>query len=228
LKGYYAVVLAAGSGRRMGLDQNKVFLNLCGVPVLKRSLAAFVECGYFDKIYLVCKPEELKTAEELAKSIPGICCELVEGGAERQDSVMNALRKIPGDAELIAVHDAARCLVSPELIGRCVKSTETYGSGVAGKRVHDTVKRVKGEQIVETLDRKELVMIETPQVFKAGILQKAYRAAYDEGYLGTDDAGLVEKMGIHPRLVVSEQPNFKITHPQDLKMGGLLLNEEGS
>ena len=217
------VLLAAGSGRRMQAAENKILLKIAGKTLLEHCLASIAESGAADEVVLVIRECDEARMIELTRDFP-LPIRLVYGGAERQDSVMNALKVI--DAEIIAVHDAARCLASPKLIAACIDSAKEFGSGVAGRKVYDTVKRVDGDRIADTLDRNELVMIETPQCFRAELIKKAYDRAYADGFFGTDDAMLCERIGERPRLVLSEDVNIKMTDPRDMEYGAFLMQKQ--
>ncbi len=214
MSGIYAVLLAAGSGERMGAGKNKVFMMFGGKTALRLSFDALEKSGCFDRIYVVIKPEERSEAES---SLEGVCLpyEFADGGSTRQDSVNSALKAMAKDAEIVAVHDAARCFVSPELISECVKSAKECGSGVAGSLVTDTVKTLKGTAITGTLDRDGIALIKTPQVFKYSLLAAAHEKAYADGFFGTDESMLIERLGAEPRLIVSGAENIKLTRPED-------------
>lgn len=220
-----AVLLAAGSGRRMQAADNKILLKIAGKTLLEHCLRAISESGAVDAVVLVIRECDEDRIAALTADYP-LPIRFVYGGAERQDSVMNALRTISGDTEIVAVHDAARCLASPKLFADCIASAREYGSGVAGRRVYDTVKRVDGDRIVGTLDRNELVMIETPQTFRTELIRKAYEKAYADGFYGTDDAMLCERIGEQPRLVISETVNTKMTDPRDMEYGAYLMQKQ--
>lgn len=225
----YGVILAAGSGRRVGADKNKVFLPIAGRTVLEHTLEAFKKAGCFHRIYIVCKPREKGYVGKLAKAVLKGDYELVPGGAERQDSVKNALDQIPSQEEdIIAIHDGARCLVQPAFINKCVKSAIRYGSGVAAKRATDTVKLLNGDQIEQTLDRNNIALMETPQVFRADIIKRAYAKAYEDGYYGTDECALAERLGISPKIVTTHKNNLKITNRHDFKLGEFYLMNDNS
>lgn len=225
----YGVILAAGSGRRVGADKNKVFLPIAGKTVLEHTLEAFKKAGCFHMVYIVCKPREQAYVGRLAKAVLKSGYQLVAGGQERQDSVKNALDVIPAqDEDIIAVHDGARCLVQPAFINKCVKSAIRYGSGVAAKRATDTVKLLNGDKIETTLDRNNIALMETPQVFRADILKRAYKKAYEEGYYGTDECSLAERTGISPKIVTTHKNNLKITNKHDFKLGEFYLMNDNS
>ena len=149
---------------------------------------------------------------------------MVDGGEQRQDSVRNALAAVPEDAEVILVHDAVRPFVSEELLERCVELAREHGAVVPVVPVRDTVKQWdRGERTLRTRDRSELMLAQTPQGFRAGILRDACRKAQEEGRQGTDDASLVEGAGYPVIPVPGEEANIKITIPEDLRMAEGLL-----
>ncbi len=211
----YAILLCAGSGRRMGESRNKILLDIGGRSPVRRALDAINNSGCFEGVVIAARQEDIYDIREICGEEATIVC----GGAERQDSVYNAMKSIPMDADIISIHDAARCFTSPELIRRCVKSAEQYGSGAAGKRCVDTVKTADGEEVTGTLDRSKLILIETPQAFSAKLIREAYDKAMADGVYGTDDCYLVERMGIKPRVVIHDEENFKLTYKSDLKRG---------
>ena len=226
-KGVYAIILAAGSGRRLGLGYNKMLLKLGDRTVLEHTLLAFSGAGCFTGVIIACRSGERRRVTEISRRYFDRPPIVVEGGKERQDSVWNALKALPPDAEIVAVHDGARCFVTPEIILDCVASARKHGSGVACRRAVDTVKEISGDNIEGTIDRRGIALAETPQTFRADILRKAYEKARADGYLGTDDASLVERLGIRPRMVESRKRNDKITHRIDVAFGEYLLGEGG-
>jgi len=215
----YAILLCAGSGRRMREEKNKVLLSISGKPAIYRSLETIKQSGCFDKTYLVVRPQDKEQILACCYDLMDDSVSFVNGGKERQDSVYNALMQIPEDAQIIAVHDAARCFASEELFKKCIKSAYIHGSGAAARRCVDTVKRVDGQQILDTLNRDELVLIETPQVFRAADLRAAYLKAMAEGFLGTDDCSVMEYAGFQPSVVIHSENNFKLTFKSDVKRG---------
>lgn len=225
----YAVILAAGSGQRVGGLVNKIYLPLAGKPLLEHTLLAFLEAGCFSGYLVVVRPGEEAQADAVASRVLGKGnYSLVPGGGERQDSVKNALDALPEDARYVAVHDAARCLVSARLIRRCVASALEYGSGVAACFAVDTVKEVAEERILATLPREKLALAQTPQVFLVEELKAAHDDAAAHGYRGTDDASLLERMGHQPHLVEGESRNLKVTHPEDFALASALFSHPQS
>jgi 2-C-methyl-D-erythritol 4-phosphate cytidylyltransferase/2-C-methyl-D-erythritol 2,4-cyclodiphosphate synthase len=225
MKGSYMIVVAAGSGARMGAKVNKVLMRLGHATVLGHSLKAIFKSRCFENVLIVCRTEERPRIDQIAKGALKKGYTLVDGGKERQDSVHNALNLIPESALIIAVHDAARCFLDEKLIRRCVESAQKYGTGIAGRKSVDTVKIISEGKITKTLNRDSVALIETPQAFDAQLLKKAYEKAYEDGFYGTDDAMLVERMGIEPRFVESSPGNVKLTNLNDLEYGRFIFSK---
>jgi 2-C-methyl-D-erythritol 4-phosphate cytidylyltransferase/2-C-methyl-D-erythritol 2,4-cyclodiphosphate synthase len=217
-----AVVLAAGSGRRMGIGANKVYMRLGGETVLGHTLAAFAQVEEISQLVLVCKAGEEALALSEAQKTIRVPFVIVTGGTQRQYSVKNALAALGEELEYVLVHDAARCMVSPQLIRDCIQSAIAYGSGCAGAPVTDTVKRVEEGFITGTVERSSLAAVQTPQAFEKALLAAAHAQAEKDGFLGTDEAMLVERLGIKVRLVPSGRDNIKITTREDMGYAGYL------
>lgn len=215
----YVILLAAGKGLRAGLKQNKMFAQLAGRTPLEYSLRACKKAGCFENAVIVCQECEMQKARRIAGRLFPHAIYAV-GGVTRQESAYAGLRALPADADIVAIHDGARCFITPELIVRCVQSCEIYGSGVAGRRCTDTVKTIDAaDYFVHTLNRDEIILVETPQVFRRAEIAEAYEAAFRDGFTGTDDAGLMERIGKSVRLVESREENFKLTIPHDFIRG---------
>lgn len=218
---WYAIVLAGGSGSRMGADRNKVLLTLNGEPVIVRAVRAFQ--GLVDGVILVSRPEDI-TQIGAAMQQAGLNVTIVPGGATRQDSVWNGLCAIPADGRYVLIHDGARCLVDKETILRCRESVEKCGTGVAAVPAVDTIKQVDADEVVAaTPDRSTLRSVQTPQGFELALIRRAHEAAREAGFLGTDDASLVERLGHPVRLTMGSRQNIKLTTPEDLKMAEAFL-----
>ncbi|MDE2966988.1 MAG: 2-C-methyl-D-erythritol 4-phosphate cytidylyltransferase [Chloroflexota bacterium] len=216
-----AIVLAAGSSRRMG-GGDKLLADLAGRPVLSWTLAAFEECDAVDDLVVVTSSANRAAVAELSRGLSKLRA-LVAGGRERQDSVwagLSALRRI----DLVAVHDGARPLITADGIAGCIERAAEGVGVVAGGPSVDTIKVVGvDERVVDTLDRSTLRAVATPQVFHAETLRRAHEAARRDGVLATDDAGLVERLG--ETVVVHDVggPNPKITSPSDLILAEALV-----
>lgn len=211
-----AVIVAAGSGRRMGDAAGgvrKQYLEVLGEPVLRRAVRAFTEHPRVAEVVVVLPAEDVEAPPAWLADLP---VRLVAGGAERGDSVWNGLQAVAGDAEVVLVHDGARPFVAPEVIDR-VLAAAREGGAIAAVRVTDTIKEA-GEDgvILSTPDRSRLWQAQTPQGFPLAALREAYRAARREGWRATDDAALCERVGIPVRVVEGAPENLKITRPADL------------
>ena len=214
-----AIIVAAGMGRRMG-DKPKALLDLGGKPLLCRSLDVFQASPLIDGIVVAVPPGMRSMFRDEFAPLRGYSkiVAWVEGGARRQDSVAAALDAVPADAKFIAVHDAARPCVTGDLIRRVVEAAREKGAAIPGIEVVDTIKEI-GEAgvVVRSPARERLRAVQTPQVFSADLLRKAYRAVEEKGITVTDDASLVERLG-HPVMAVEgHRDNIKITVPGDIQ-----------
>jgi 2-C-methyl-D-erythritol 4-phosphate cytidylyltransferase len=211
----WAVLAAAGSGERLGADQPKAFVKLGELPMLAESLGRLEASDWVDGIVVAAPPgwEEpaILVAEELGASKVMSC---VTGGATRAQSVRAGLAEVPEDATVVVVHDAARPLLPEEVLERVVTALNAGWDGaIPGLPVSDTVKRVEGEQVVETLERDSLVAVQTPQAFLADVLRRAVEAGE-----GTDCASLVERAGGRVTWVTGDERLKKVTTPADLEL----------
>jgi 2-C-methyl-D-erythritol 4-phosphate cytidylyltransferase/2-C-methyl-D-erythritol 2,4-cyclodiphosphate synthase len=221
-----AVLLAAGSGKRMEMDTNKVLIEFENESAVMRCLKTFEKTGLFSDVVVVCREADLDLIRRKVTEFPHDANYLLcVGGEERQHSVKNALALVPEDAKVVAVHDAARCFVTPEIVQDCVASAIRFGSGVAAVRAVDTIKRAQDGIVVETLPREELVIVQTPQVFKKELLVKAHQKADEDGFLGTDDASLVERLDAPVRVVNGSMENIKLTTKEDVLKGKEIIED---
>lgn len=216
-----ALVLAAGRGERLGQPIPKAFVSLAGTPLLVRSLEAMAAVPEIDCVLPVVPPNDLRRwsamavgvgSQQLREKLAGA----ISGGTRRQDSVAAGLASLGRSVEWVAVHDAARCLVTPEDASRVIRRAQRCGAAILAEPVRDTIKRVRGGRILETPPREECWVAQTPQVFRLELLREALAKAEAEGVLGTDDAQLVERLGVEVQVVPSRSPNWKITLPEDL------------
>lgn len=223
-----AVFPAAGQGSRMQTGINKIFLKLSDKPVLIHTLLAFSRCDDIDNLIIAVAADEIKMVEGLLKTVPHLKpYKVIVGGSERQYSIANALKALDESTDIVLVHDAARPLVSPEVISRTVASARQYGSGVVAVRATNTIKIASDDMIVEsTPNRNHVWSIQTPQGFEKDLLLRAYAKADEEDYLGTDDACLVERLeDVQVHLVEGEFSNIKITTPEDMIIAEAFLRE---
>ena len=222
----FVIMLAGGSGTRMGASVNKVYLPLLGVPCLRRSIQAFR--GLADHMVLVCRPQEksraLREAELAGVDFPVTAA---DGGDTRQQSVLNGLHACSFEKEdLVLVHDGARCLVTQDVIRQVLSSCRTYGSGVAAVPLTDTVKRAGPDGVVsDTPESAGMMVIQTPQGFRAADLLEAEEKALREGFIGTDDASVMEHYGRSVHLTPGARQNLKLTTKEDLQMAESILRQ---
>ena len=220
-----AIILAAGRGERMGAKMDKAFISLGSKPIVAYSLLAFQACPDIDSIVLVVREDRIASSRELCREL-GVSklAAVITGGADRQDSVSAGIAALPHETDVIAVHDSARPLVTPELISATIRSAEQFGSGVAAHKVVDTIKSVEKDNVVAaTVDRAKLWTVATPQTFSAAVLRRAYGEVAARKATVTDDAGALELIGEPVRLVAWPHPNFKITVAEDLDLARKLL-----
>jgi 2-C-methyl-D-erythritol 4-phosphate cytidylyltransferase len=222
-----ALVLAAGRGERLAAGVPKAFCPLGGEPLLLRALRALAGATGVEHLIPVVAAGDRERYEALAiDAIPGLT-KMVEGGAERMDSVAAGVAALPAGVRFVAVHDAARCLVSPADVEAVLEAGRRTGAAILAERVRDTVKRVDSCGQIVTLPREELWAAQTPQVFAVEWLREGLAKARSEGRQATDDAQLLEALGRRVEIVESRRPNPKITRPQDLAWAENWLAGEG-
>jgi 2-C-methyl-D-erythritol 4-phosphate cytidylyltransferase len=217
------LIVAAGKGERMANKEGKQFVDLNGAPILSYSLRAFEQADKIDKIVLVVNENDIGKAKKLAEELALTkLYEVTAGGKERQDSVFLGLTASPSETDIVAIHDGARPLVTPELINQAIEELDGDGL-VTAVPVKDTIKQVSGGFVETTFKRKELVAAQTPQVFKAKPLIEAHNIARTFDFYATDDAALMEKQKYIIRVIQGNEENIKITTPADLEMAEILL-----
>jgi len=223
-----AIVPAAGSGSRMGVASPKQFLRLGGVPVLVRTLRILAGSRVVGGIVLVAPPPAVeRTRRLLARHrVPRVLA-VVPGGAERQESVWLGLQVVPAAADLVVVHDGVRPFITGTLVRDVVEAAGRFGAAICGIPVRETVKRHREGFVEVTVDRGGLWLIQTPQAFRRTLLWEAHDKARRDGFLGTDDAVLVERLGVPVRMVAGLQENLKITTPDDLARARVLASARG-
>ena len=216
---------AAGQGRRMKAGQNKVFLELAGLPILVHTLRRFSQVAEVGQLILAVGQSEIEDVRQMLQGVSSLKpYEIVAGGSERQYSIANAMKLVSEDADVVLVHDAARPLVSEETILGVIEAARVVGGAIAAVPEKNTVKVISAEGLVEhTPPRESLWAVQTPQGFRREILFQAYAKAEEDGFLGTDDASLVERLGVPVQVVRSDYRNIKITTPEDLVIAEALL-----
>ncbi len=222
----YALVAAAGRSTRMGVGVNKQLLELAGRPLVVHALQALLAVPVDGIILVVAPGEEENFHQVLSNFMQGMPIKVIPGGVSRSDSVMLGLRALPSKAELVVVHDGARPLIKPERIRETIRQAMYWGAATLAVPAKDTIK-VAGEEglVRETLLRDKLWQVQTPQVFKYQLLVEAHRLADVDGYSGTDDASLVERLEHSVKLVRGDYTNIKITTPEDMVLARALLRE---
>lgn len=231
-----AVILAAGSSERFsgGTGEKKQFFPVGGVPAVVRSAQAFDECPDVKEIIVVTGEEDVERCRGLLEGRISKLAAVVPGGDVRMRSAEAGLEKASPSSRFIAVHDAARCLVTPDAIKKVIAAASRAGAAVAACPATDTVKRSDGyDTVEETLDRDRVWLISTPQVFTANLYRAALYSALKDGASVTDDAMMAERLGFKVKLVDCGRENIKITYPEDAAIAEAILarraaNGEGS
>lgn len=223
-----AVIVAGGSGERFGDPRGKQFVELCGLPIMCWSLAAFDRAPSVARHVVVCAPDRVAQVERdvLARLSLRKPVTFAPSGSTRQESVFSGLGVVPRELELVAVHDAVRPLVETEMIERViavVRADPSLAGAILAARSTDTLKLVEGDTIVATPDRSFYWAAQTPQVFRTRTLVSAHKAALWDEFQGTDDSSLVERRGGRVRCVESTHDNIKVTLPEDLAIAEAAL-----
>jgi len=219
-----AVIVAGGSGTRMGQSINKIFLDICDIPVLAHTLTAFEQSTLIDDIVIVTRECDIADCKAVCDDF-GISklTTIVTGGETRSKSVLKGLAEVAADADIVAIHDAARCVITAEEIDDVIIAAQKYGAAALGVPCKDSLKRVDGEgNISETIARGGVWQVQTPQVFARADIIAAYGAAQN-GAPATDDCEIAERYGIKVKMVIGNYSNIKITTPDDLDIAETLL-----
>ena len=222
----YAIIVAAGKGIRMSDAVRKQYIALDGIPMLSRTLGVFDGCDRIDRIIMAVPEDDVDFCRNEIIPAAGMKKEptLVIGGERRQDSVYNSLNSIETDDGVVLIHDGVRPFVNPEHLVACIEVAREHGACILGIPAFDTVKHVNAKnEIVETQKRDALWLAQTPQAFQLKLIQKAHETAKREGFKGTDDASLVERLGEVVKIIPGSRNNIKITNQEDLKLARALL-----
>lgn len=227
----YALIPAAGMGKRMGASINKQYLLLDGLPIVARTISVFERSPLIEAIYLVIPADEIPYCREHVVNACGFrkVVEIVPGGRERQNSVMNglnAMRRQAADDDVVVIHDGVRPLISEELLQESIGIARRSDGALVAVPAKDTIKTVRDGMVVDTPPRESLWQAQTPQTFRFATIFEAHRAAEQEGFTGTDDASLVERRGGTVRIVRGDYRNIKITTPEDLVLAEAFLAGE--
>ncbi|WP_239256327.1 2-C-methyl-D-erythritol 4-phosphate cytidylyltransferase [Listeria ilorinensis] len=227
---YELIFLAAGQGKRMQADKNKMWLELFDEPIFIHALRPFLADKRCTHIVLVCQKGEEPLVEAnlsaLAAEAGHVDIEIVIGGSERQYSVVAGLAKCDAE-EVVLVHDGARPFVNLAIIDRLLDGVAQQEAAICAVKVKDTVKRVSLGLVRETIERDNLWQIQTPQAFKRYILEQAHQKAQKDHFLGTDEASLVERLDRPIQVVEGSYYNIKLTTPEDMPLAKAIISETG-
>jgi 2-C-methyl-D-erythritol 4-phosphate cytidylyltransferase len=220
-----AIIVAAGSGQRMGGAIPKQFLEINGKAILRYTLEKFQSCPEIEQIYVILPANFIATYEEVFRvewKIDNLV-KVVAGGAERHLSVWAGLEALEKDVEIVMIHDGVRPFVSSRILRESIFAAEQFGAAVVGLTPKDTVKQIAGEYVEKTMNREQLLLAQTPQTFRKDVIVNANKNAFRTGSFSTDDAALVEQMGMRVAIVPGEWTNIKITSPEDLVVARAII-----
>ncbi|HIK04304.1 MAG TPA: 2-C-methyl-D-erythritol 4-phosphate cytidylyltransferase [Trichormus sp. M33_DOE_039] len=225
----YLLIPAAGVGKRMGSQRNKLLLQVRSQSILAWTLLAAQAAQEITWIGIISQPTDWPEFKEILANLQLTKpVELIIGGATRQESVYNGLQALPTEAQQVLIHDGARCLVTPDLFNACAQAIRQCSGLIAAVPVKDTIKVVDGNGIIQsTPDRSYLWAAQTPQGFNVQLLKQCHAEGISQGWEVTDDAALFEKCGIEVQIVAGEETNLKITTPQDLAIAEFILSSRG-
>jgi 2-C-methyl-D-erythritol 4-phosphate cytidylyltransferase len=215
------VIVAGGAGRRLPGPMRKQYLGLCERPILAHVLSNMAACDIVHMLVLAVPSEDYDYIRK--KILPLVATtkkvRLVTGGSERQESVANALKAVPKECGIVAIHDGVRPFASSAAIGACIQAAKAHGAAILAIPAFDTLKRVDQNGLIETtIPRQKIWLAQTPQAFQLELIKKAHARAKAEGFLGTDDASLVERMGHKVKVIAGSRDNIKVTTPEDLTL----------
>lgn len=224
-----AIIVSAGKGTRMESSHRKQYLLLKGYPILFHTIKAIDFSRKVDEIVLVIPENDFVFCREnIVEAVnPAKKIHLVSGGNKRQSSVYRGLKKIDDKSKIVVIHDGVRPFIRPEQVDACVKGAEESGGCILGIPAYDTLKIVDQScWINKTIQRDTVWMAQTPQAFKYSLIRKAHEKAVAEGFTGTDDASLVERMGQKVRIIMGSKQNIKITTKEDLVLARMFIDEK--
>ena len=222
-----AIIVAAGKGIRMNDPTRKQYLDLAGRPILAHSIIVFDACELIDNIFLVVPKEDIEYCRNNIVSLMELKngLNLVAGGEQRQNSVYNGLQAIDKKTDTVVVHDGVRPFIQPEELKLCILGARKFGACILGIPAGDTIKSVDASGFIEkTLERDRIWLAQTPQAFKYELIISAHEAAWRDGYIGSDDACLVERLGVSVKIINGSKNNIKITVREDLVIARAMLD----
>jgi 2-C-methyl-D-erythritol 4-phosphate cytidylyltransferase len=221
-----AIIISAGKGQRFMEGRKKQFFSLGEKPILAHTLDRFDACPLIRSILLVIGHEDQAYClEEIVEKFQyKKVSRIIPGGKRRQDSVWNGLEGLSDDAEIIVIHDGVRPFVTREMVEESIRSASRFGATIIAMPVKDTIKMAGPDgTVLKTLERESLWQAQTPQTFQVPLIRKAYQKAAADGFIGTDDASLVERLGKKVHILPGSYNNIKITTPEDLMLANLIL-----
>ena len=210
----FAIIVAAGNGKRMGYKENKIFLPILNKPMIYHTIKIFQNCNKIDEIIIVAQKNDIKKFEQIKKQYKfSKIKNIVEGGVERQDSVYNGLISIKNakKEDVVAVHNGSNPLVKENEVIECINSAKKYGASACCFPLKDTIKKIKNDFVEKTLDRNNVYQMQTPQAIKYGLFSEGYKNIKKNKLKITDDASVVESLGKKIRIVPCSYENIKIT-----------------
>ena len=222
-----AVIVAAGISKRMNNGVDKLAVQVSGKPLLAWTISRFESTEIIDEIIVVTREDEIGKVKEMTK-LEGFrkVSSVVKGGSYRQQSSHNGLKAISNDSKVVLIHDGARPLIRSSDIKRIAESAEENGAALLAVPSKDTVKEVQNGKVTQTLPRESVWLAQTPQGFRKELLQEAFSSAEKEGYIGTDEAALVERIGKDVTIVEGHNSNIKVTVASDIRLVQSLLKRE--
>lgn len=223
--GFTTIIPAAGQGKRMGTEMNKLFLEINGETIIRQTVAVFQEIDACERIFIAAHPDEVELMEEHLKDFSKVAS-IIPGGKERQHSINEVLKELI-NTEVIMVHDGARPFITQEKINQLYQDTLTKDAVILAVQAKDTIKKVIDGVVETTYDRSTLWQVQTPQAFKKSVILEAYEQADAQNYLGTDDASLVERLGYNVHISNGDYDNIKITTHEDLIIAQSILEKRG-
>lgn len=227
----FAIIVAAGKSNRMKKNVNKIFLPLLNKPMIYHTIKNFQNCDLIDRIVVVTQKNDIKKINEIKEKYElGKMKNVVEGGKERQDSAYNGLISIKNakNDDIVVVHNGSNPLINEDEITNCINAAKKHGAAVAGFQLKDTIKKIKSDFVENTIDRKDIYQIQTPQAIKYGLFVEAFRNAKNKNLKVTDDVSLVEALGKKVKIVPCSYENIKITTEDDLKIAEGILMRRGN
>jgi 2-C-methyl-D-erythritol 4-phosphate cytidylyltransferase len=221
-----AVIVSAGKGLRLPGEKKKQFLSLQGKPILCHTLDPFEDCPSIDFIHVVVGQEDMTyTLQEIVEAYGyRKISQIVPGGKLRQESVKNGIESLSSEVDIVVIHDGVRPFVTQRMIEESIRGARQFKAVVLAMPVKETIKMAGPDRtVLKTLDRESLWQIQTPQTFQLDLIRQALHKAIEDGFIGTDDASLVERIGGKVHILPGSYTNIKITTPEDLILGHLIL-----